>query len=81
MCGITGWINWSGDLSIEQNTLKKMADSIAHRGPDEEGFWLSEQAALAHRRLIVIDPRGGKQPMTSSDQQLVLTYNGELYNY
>ncbi|MGG1685687.1 asparagine synthase (glutamine-hydrolyzing) [Pseudalkalibacillus sp. NRS-1564] len=81
MCGITGWINWSGDLSTEQDTLKKMADSIAHRGPDEEGFWLSEQAALAHRRLIVIDPRGGKQPMTSSDQQLVLTYNGELYNY
>ncbi len=81
MCGITGWINWSGDLSTEQDTLKKMADSIAHRGPDEEGFWLSKQAALAHRRLIVIDPRGGKQPMTSSDQQLVLTYNGELYNY
>jgi asparagine synthase (glutamine-hydrolysing) len=81
MCGITGWIKWSGDLSTEQDTLKKMADSIAHRGPDEEGFWLSEQAALAHRRLIVIDPRGGKQPMSSPDQQLVLTYNGELYNY
>ncbi|MBN8209741.1 asparagine synthase (glutamine-hydrolyzing) [Bacillus sp. NTK071] len=81
MCGITGWINWSGDLSNERETLKGMADSIAHRGPDAEGFWLSEQAALAHRRLIVIDPRGGKQPMVSPDQQLVLTYNGELYNY
>lgn len=60
-----------------------MTDAIEHRGPDAEGAWVSENAALGHRRLIVIDPNGGKQPMLyqNNHHQIALTYNGELYNY
>ncbi len=83
MCGIAGWIDWSNDLSKEKEILKKMTDAIKHRGPDSEGHWLSNHAALGHRRLIVIDPDGGAQPMLfkDGDKQIALTYNGELYNY
>ncbi|GHO49330.1 asparagine synthase (glutamine-hydrolyzing) [Ktedonospora formicarum] len=83
MCGITGWIDWERDLSEEQQQLELMACTLRDRGPDREGYWLSPRAALAHRRLIVIDPIGGKQPMTftQGDTTYALTYNGEIYNY
>jgi asparagine synthase (glutamine-hydrolysing) len=83
MCGITGWIDWEKDLSNERPVLEKMAHAIRHRGPDADGFWLSKRAALAHRRLIVIDPEGGRQPMVyrQGDRVYTLTYNGEIYNY
>ncbi|MDN4593708.1 asparagine synthase (glutamine-hydrolyzing) [Polycladomyces subterraneus] len=83
MCGIAGWIDWEKDLSGEQPVLEKMAQAIRHRGPDADGFWLSQRAALAHRRLIVIDPEGGLQPMVyrQGDRIYTLTYNGEIYNY
>jgi asparagine synthase (glutamine-hydrolysing) len=83
MCGIAGWVDWSRDLSDQQPILKKMTDAIAHRGPDAEGFWTSKQAAFGHRRLIVIDPDGGLQPMVykDGDYTIALTYNGEIYNY
>ncbi|MEV2454250.1 asparagine synthase (glutamine-hydrolyzing) [Paenibacillus larvae] len=83
MCGIAGWVDWSVDLSNQQETLKKMTDAIIHRGPDEEGFWFSEHAAFGHRRLIVIDPEGGLQPMLykSGNGTIALTFNGEIYNY
>jgi asparagine synthase (glutamine-hydrolysing) len=83
MCGITGWIDWEKDLSNERPILEKMAETIRHRGPDAEGYWLSKRAALAHRRLIVIDPEGGRQPMVyrQGDRVYALTYNGEIYNY
>lgn len=83
MCGIAGWIDWTKELSGENGMLKKMTDAIRHRGPDAEGFWLSGHAALGHRRLIVIDPDGGEQPMIYKDSanDVALTYNGEIYNY
>ncbi|MCD7034004.1 asparagine synthase (glutamine-hydrolyzing) [Metabacillus sp. GX 13764] len=83
MCGIAGWIDWSKDLSNQQPILKEMTDSIIHRGPDADGFWFSERAAFGHRRLIVIDPEGGIQPMLyeKDGKTIALTYNGELYNY
>ncbi len=83
MCGIAGWVDWEQDLSNQQQVIKKMADSIIHRGPDAEGFWISERAAFGHRRLIVIDPEGGSQPMLYKDgnHTIALTYNGELYNF
>ncbi|GHO47387.1 asparagine synthase (glutamine-hydrolyzing) [Ktedonospora formicarum] len=83
MCGITGWIDWEQDLSEQQAVLKEMACTLKERGPDREGYWLSSHAALAHRRLIVIDPVGGKQPMlfTRGEQTYALTYNGEIYNF
>jgi len=83
MCGIAGWIDWQGDLTREGPTIARMAGTIAHRGPDAQEQWLSRHAALAHRRLIVIDPRGGGQPMVyrEGDRTYAITYNGEIYNF
>lgn len=82
MCGIVGWIDFSRDLSREAEILKTMADKLANRGPDASGFWFSEEAALGHRRLIVVDPEGGRQPMIrrKGNNLYILVYNGELYN-
>jgi asparagine synthase (glutamine-hydrolysing) len=82
MCGITGWIDWEEDLTQKRPILEKMTERLAARGPDADGFWVSERAAIGHRRLIVVDPEGGKQPMIrqQGDRSYVLTYNGELYN-
>ena len=83
MCGITGWIDWERDLRDQGRLIDHMSDTLAHRGPDARGHWLSAHAALAHRRLIVIDPDSGEQPMVfgAEEQCSVLTYNGEIYNY
>jgi len=81
MCGITGFINLKREHA-EFGILKAMTDSIAHRGPNGEGHWIHENVALGHRRLSIIDlSPGGHQPMLSSDEQFVLSYNGEIYNY
>ncbi|WEV24653.1 asparagine synthase (glutamine-hydrolyzing) [Streptomyces sp. 71268] len=84
MCGITGWISYDRDLSRERTTLDAMTRTMACRGPDAAGTWLDAHAALGHRRLAVIDPPGGAQPMTVAADgatRLVLTYSGEVYNY
>ncbi|MFT9849197.1 asparagine synthase (glutamine-hydrolyzing) [Aneurinibacillus sp. REN35] len=82
MCGIAGWIDWQTDLSGQRAVLSDMAQSLIPRGPDNEGIWTSPHAAFAHRRLIVVDPEGGAQPMTRSrgGETYTLVYNGELYN-
>ncbi|MGK5531492.1 asparagine synthase (glutamine-hydrolyzing) [Streptomyces sp. URMC 129] len=82
MCGITGWVDWDADLRDHRPTVRAMTDTLACRGPDAEGVWLSRHAALGHRRLSVIDLGGGAQPFTDgADPGAVLSYNGELYNY
>lgn len=83
MSGITGWINFNEHAAEKKQILNKMADAIAHRGPDAEGFWTSNHVAFAHRRLIVLDPEGGGQPMVfqAGDEKVVITYDGKLYNY
>ncbi|SDX39730.1 asparagine synthase (glutamine-hydrolyzing) [Paenibacillus sp. CF384] len=82
MCGFTGWIDWTDDLTKQSVTLEKMTGTLANRGPDASGTWISPHCALGHRRLSVIDPANGAQPMvrTSDDDAYVLVYNGELYN-
>jgi asparagine synthase (glutamine-hydrolysing) len=82
MCGITGWIDWDLDLTRHVGTLEAMTATLASRGPDAAGTWVSPRAAFGHRRLIVIDPEGGLQPMVRSvgERTYALTYNGELYN-
>jgi asparagine synthase (glutamine-hydrolysing) len=82
MCGICGWIDWKRDLTGEGHALEAMTKTMACRGPDAAGTWLSERAAIGHRRLIVVDPAGGGQPMIrrQGDELYILTYNGELYN-
>src|SRR6266478_5667050 len=83
MCGIAGWVDWEKNLSSKKSLLEKMASSVQHRGPDAQGIWLSPHAALVHRRLIVVDPKGGLQPMIlkQGENTLVLTFNGEIYNF
>lgn len=83
MCGISGWVDWEKDLTQQRSTLEAMNRTIAHRGPDAEGCWFSPHAALGNRRLFVIDPQGGKQPMLYQHQGqfYALTYNGEIYNF
>ncbi|HIA64939.1 TPA: asparagine synthase (glutamine-hydrolyzing) [Candidatus Poribacteria bacterium] len=81
MCGITGIFNLDG-ASVSPVVLRKMTDAIAHRGPDGEGFYLDNFIGLGHRRLAIIDlSSAGRQPMISRDQQVVLSYNGEIYNF
>lgn len=62
MCGITGWVDWTKDLTRETQVLQAMNARLADRGPDAEGYWVSPHAALGHRRLVVVDPLGGGQP-------------------
>lgn len=82
MCGIAGWIDWERDLTRERPVLEAMQDTLSNRGPDARGMWVSAVAALVHRRLIVVDPEGGLQPMVRQrgGRCCILTYNGELYN-
>jgi asparagine synthase (glutamine-hydrolysing) len=84
MCGITGWVSFGRDLRNEAATLRAMTDTMSRRGPDDEGLWTSEHAALGHRRLAIIDIPGGHQPMTlsrSDGSEAVIVYSGETYNY
>ncbi|WP_264736855.1 asparagine synthase (glutamine-hydrolyzing) [Cytobacillus firmus] len=82
MCGITGWIDFQKDLRKETAAIGKMADTLAKRGPDETNIWTDVHAGFGHKRLIVVDPAGGKQPMTREKYQnrYTICYNGELYN-
>tara|TARA_B100001057_G_scaffold107645_1_gene105269 strand:- start:2522 stop:4399 length:1878 start_codon:yes stop_codon:yes gene_type:complete len=81
MCGITGQVNFDNS-PVSPVVLKRMTDVIEHRGPDGEGHWIKEGVGLGHRRLSIIDlSPAGHQPMISSDDRYVLTYNGEIYNF
>ena len=81
MCGIAGIFNVDGK-PISINILKKMTDSIAHRGPDGEGFWTNNYVGFGHRRLAIIDLSPlGHQPMQNENGNFVITYNGEVYNF
>lgn len=78
MCGIAGFI--SKDKKKDE-IIKKMCDRLIHRGPDGEGYYTDNNIALGHRRLSIIDIKGGSQPMYSTDNSLVIVFNGEIYNY
>jgi asparagine synthase (glutamine-hydrolysing) len=82
MCGIAGIFEFDRTASVDPRVLRHMADLIAHRGPDDCGYWISGNIGLAHRRLSIIDlSPAGHQPMGSADGAIWITYNGECYNY
>lgn len=86
MCGINGIVDFSG-RPVTRQEIEVMNKTLVHRGPDGEGvfLWSSEQkkihCGLGHRRLSIIDIEGGSQPMTNEDGTVVVTYNGEIYNF
>ena len=78
MCGICGF---TGDIEKRSEILRKMADVITHRGPDSDGYYTNEKISMGFRRLSIIDLDGGSQPIYNKDKSMVLTFNGEIYNY
>ena len=81
MCGITGQYNFERHEPVERETIVRMAHSIAHRGPDDEGFFIARPVGLGFRRLSIIDLAGGHQPMSDVEETVWIIFNGEIYNY
>src|SRR5206468_11959779 len=81
MCGIVGIVNLDPRESVDEALLKRMRDVLRHRGPDGEGLWSEGPVGLAHRRLSIVDIAGGAQPMTTSDENAWIVFNGEIYNH
>ncbi|HOZ53993.1 MAG TPA: asparagine synthase (glutamine-hydrolyzing) [Bacilli bacterium] len=79
MCGFVGFVD--KNIKDRKNVIKDMNDTIIHRGPDDEGYYVDDNVALGFRRLSIIDLSTGKQPIYNEDNNLVLVYNGEIYNY
>lgn len=79
MCGIAGIIDISS--TPERSLIERMCRVMKHRGPDGEGYYTDNNAALGHRRLSIIDLEGGKQPMSNEDGTIWITFNGEIYNF
>lgn len=78
MCGFCGF---TGELTDRETYLRRMTEKIIHRGPDSDGFYLDDGVAMGFRRLSIIDLEAGHQPLYNEDRTLVLTFNGEIYNY
>lgn len=82
MCGFVGFANRKENVIQNRGILEKMNETLCKRGPDEDGYYINENICMGHKRLIVIDPKGGKQPMIekSSYGEFVISYNGQIYN-
>jgi asparagine synthase (glutamine-hydrolysing) len=81
MCGICGQLNFARNEPVEPDTVRRMTDSIAHRGPDDEGYFFSGSLGLGFRRLSIIDLAGGHQPMSDAEETVWVIFNGEIYNF
>src|SRR6266404_5367591 len=81
MCGICGQFNFVQHEPVYAETIRRMARSIVHRGPDDEGYYMSGPLGLGFRRLSIIDLAGGHQPMSDADGQVWVVFNGEIYNF
>ena len=81
MCGIAGILNAEPRRPVDADLLRVMTDRLAHRGADGSGQWIGEGIGLGHRRLAIIDLAGSPQPMATDRGDLVISYNGEIYNY
>src|SRR6266550_4194777 len=81
MCGICGQFNFASSAPVDPGIIRRMADSIAHRGPDDEGYFVSGPIGLGFRRLSIIDLAGGHQPMADAEETVWVIFNGEIYNF
>jgi asparagine synthase (glutamine-hydrolysing) len=81
MCGIAGIFQLPVPKPVDPARLTAMTDALAHRGPDGSGAWTAPGVGLGHRRLSIIDLETGAQPMVSRDERLVISFNGEIYNF
>src|SRR5215467_9672518 len=81
MCAIAGIYDLRAVRPTDPADLKRMADTMAHRGPDDEGFFVAGPVGLAHRRLSIIDLAGGRQPIGNEDNSIQVVFNGEIYNH
>ena len=81
MCGICGQFNFGEPSPVPQQRLERMTRSIAHRGPDDEGYFREGPIGLGFRRLSIIDLAGGHQPMSDGDRAVWVVFNGEIYNF
>ena len=81
MCGIAGYFALTPRPIAPREVLERMVEAVRHRGPDAGGVYLDSRAALGHRRLSIIDLSGGAQPLSTADQRLWVTFNGEIFNY
>lgn len=81
MCGICGTFEPARDTVVDRAVVKAMADTLRHRGPDDEGFYCGPGVGLGHRRLSIIDLGGGHQPLANEDKSIWTVFNGEIYNF
>jgi asparagine synthase (glutamine-hydrolysing) len=81
MCGICGKLIFDPSASVSPALIKSMADTISHRGPDDDGYFISGPVGLGFRRLAIIDLSGGHQPLSNEDGTIHIVFNGEIYNY
>src|SRR5262245_28606756 len=81
MCGIAGIYNFRSLEPVPPRLVKAMTDTLVHRGPDDEGFYISGPVGLGHRRLSIIDLDGGHQPIANEDETVWVVFNGEIYNF
>jgi len=81
MCGICGQLNFARNDPVELETIRRMTQTMVHRGPDDEGYFISGAVGLGFRRLSIIDLAGGRQPMSDAEETIWVILNGEIYNF
>lgn len=81
MCAICGIVNFNAADPVDAAVIGKMTQALAHRGPDDDGYFVEGRVGLGHRRLSIIDLSGGKQPIFNEDESAAIIFNGEIYNY
>src|SRR5438067_6709554 len=81
MCGICGQLNFARNDPVELETIRRMTQTMVHRGPDDEGYFISGAVGLGFRRLSIIDLSAGSQPMSDAEETIWVILNGEIYNF